>query len=484
VAFTTKAGNPTSITGTDKVDVLSSVDLAGNFIVKADKEADIISLVSTVEPSQLTDVSVYGQDGIDTITAPSAALFRGRTQGGEGNDNINYGNLNTYQTYGGADNDTINFTLGINSTIQGSKGNDTIGGLGNVNVSTSKVYGGAGNDQIFAGAITSSIIQGSAGNDFLSLNGVISGKSKVNGGSENDSIDIFGTTNVAAKGSTINGNKGGDRIRVAQGAVLDNITIFGGSGSDNIAAFDQETTITGDKGEDTLGTGVADEVSVSGGDGIDRIAVTTGNNLLINTDFTGASNVVAAAAGNDSSVNGGAGNDIITMTAAVGDTLVSQARTESTAATTATGLTGGKVVANADSIVFANGLDVVTGFDTAAAGTVTDQLGLELTTTAANLALAGLAGGDILNGSAAGAAVTYGDVIASGQTTLLIGTVAGNTFTIDDTAAGAAIDVLVIQGDGSALTANTSAFVINNAGAFNFANFGVTNVTGFGTFSA
>jgi hypothetical protein len=465
VAFTTKSGNPTSITGTDKVDVLSSVDLAGNFIVKADEAADIITLVSSVEPSQLTDVSVFGQDGVDTISSPSAALFRGRTQGGEGNDNITYGTVNTYSTYGGADNDTINVTTAVNSTIQGSKGNDRIAGLGggNLVLSNSFAYGGANNDTITVGTVTVSTVQGSAGNDVINMNGSVTANSKINGGSENDTINIA-ATGSATKGSTINGNKGADVITALNGADLDEVVIYGGSGNDSMTLQTSQTTLSGDLGFDTFNTGVADDVSVSGGDGNDIINVVTGDAL-----FGVAQNTTAT-----SSINGGLAMDSIVLANSDGKVTVMQGRTDSAAATLISGNSdAGAALTNDQLITFGNKVDVVTGYTVGAAATAgTDTLGTELDTAIQNLSFWGYldqAANDQAAAFRKGAlvannAIKWGDLAEAGQTYAIGGTFSGGattTFTIGN--ADADNDLLIIQGDGSLLTANTSSTVIVGA---------------------
>jgi len=440
VAFTTNAGNPTTIQGTDKVDVLSSVDLAGNFIVKADEAADVVTLVSTKDPSQLTDVSVYGQDGVDTITAPSAALFRGRTQGGEGADTITFsGNVNQYQTYGGADADTINIATVINSTVQGSKGNDIIGNNTALSLTGSVVYGGADDDTITVGTVLASTVQGSNGDDTINVQGTVTANSKINGGGENDTITIEDAASIVAKGSTVNGNKGADILRVETGVEIKDITIFGGSGNDNIDVVDSQTTISGDNGADTITSGTAKDTSVSGGDGNDIVTMES---------------VLAAST---QSVNGGEGNDAITLTnIGAAGTTVMQGRTDSSAATGFTGNGGAaEALADTDVIKMADGFDTVTNFE------LNTAFGLQLSTTAANTQTRAT-----LNGGAVGGTLTWGNLTTAGQTSVLQGTYAAGQFTIDDSDGAGADDFLIIQGDGNALTANTSMLVLINDGNF------------------
>ena len=101
----------------------------------------------------------------------------------------------------------------------------------------------------------------------------------VTGGADNDSLTFNKVTLLS--GTTVNGNKGADEIKVLTGAVMDVTTIHGGSGNDTIDLVDTRTTISGDKGEDTLVSGTAAKVSVSGGEGDDKITgeATAGNGV-------------------------------------------------------------------------------------------------------------------------------------------------------------------------------------------------------------
>lgn len=442
MAFTTTAGNPSTIQGTTAVDVLATVPSNDNIIVYAGAEADVVNLQSTTA-TILNNVSVYGQAGADTITsAVGTHIVGGRTQGGAGNDDLNFATINSASVYGGADNDTIDVTLAVKSTIQGSKGNDQIGQTAAVGLQASKLYGGEGNDTIDVGSVVSSTVQGSKGDDHIDVNATVTGNSKIQGGADNDRIDIEATVGEITKGSTVNGNKGADIITVAAGVTVDDITIFGGSGNDNIDVADSETTISGDLGVDTITSGTGDDVSVSGGDGNDIITLET------------------AAAANTQSANGGDGNDAITLGNDAGVTTVMLGRESSTAATAVTGNGGANdALADGDTVVFGNGVDAVANglhLDTALYGT-------QLATTAANTSFRGED-----NGGAKGGAITWGDLATAGTTFVLQGAwnAATGTFTINDT--DGQDDILVIQGNGSALTANTSMAVLVNDGGLDF----------------
>lgn len=441
MAFTTTTGNPSTIQGTKEVDVLATVPQDSNFIVFAAEEADVINLQSTTT-TLLNGTTVYGQDGNDSITSASGTqLIGGRAQGGEGADTLNFGTINSYKAYGGADNDTIDVSLAVASTIQGSKGNDNIGQTVAIALTTSALYGGEGNDTIDVGTVVGSTVQGSKGDDSIDLNGTVTGNSKISGGDDNDDIDILGNVGEITKGTTINGNKGADNITAVADVVLDEVTIFGGSGNDILALNNQQSTISGDKGADNLTAGTGTKVSVSGGEGEDTITSTTAATLT-------------------SSVNGGEGNDAITLGgAALSLQTAMQGRTDSTAATKTVGNTTGvnEVIANGDDIIFENGVDVVTGF------AVTDLLGLGLSTTVANVSYYGdsavAAGNTYING-VDGGQITWGDLSTAGQTFILGGTYTDATGTFDINGSAGQDDFLVIQGDGNAVTANTSMFVV------------------------
>jgi hypothetical protein len=285
--------------------------------------------------------------------------------------------------------------------------------------------------------------------------------SKINGGGDNDSITIDANVGEINKGSTLNGNKGADQIIVETTVIIDEITVFGGSGNDNITITDSQTTISGDLGEDTINSGTATKVSVSGGVGNDKIdANPTGTNTQ--------------------SVNGNAGVDTVELGAA-GLTTVMQGRTDSAVATLISGnsAAGDKILAD-QVITFGGEVDVINNYDS-----TTDSLGLELTTTQTNISYFGV------DPTTDDTAKSYKDMVVdadglewqstiqAGQTTVISGLYSETTdkFTIgteDDD-----IDLLIIQGNGSSLLANTSMVVLQAVGsdAANnaaYANFGAS----------
>ena len=448
MAFTTTAGNPSSVQGTTAVDVLATAPFNENFIVKADKENDIINIDSSTV-SDVENVTVYGQDGADRITAVSTKVISGLVQGGKGADTISLtGDVTKTTVYGGADNDKINVNLAVDSILQGSKGGDVIRNLVGatevgVRLSNSAAYGGEGDDAVNFNDIIASTVQGSKGNDTLTMINGDSVASKINGGSENDTITIKAGVGEIFKGSTLNGNKGSDKIVVESTVIVDEITIFGGSGNDNITITDTQTTVSGDKGEDVILGGTGDKVSLSGGEGDDAITS-------------------QSATAKTTSVNGGVAVDTVTLGAA-GSTIVMQGREDSNAVTKVSGdsAAANKVVED-QVFTFGNEVDVVTSFDIG-----TDNMALQLVTTDTNIYFGGFtaAGGGAAFFSKDFAAVNeieFNDLEQNGATTVLAGkwTESTDTFEIDFT--NGANDLMIVQGNGSAVTANSSIVILDN----------------------
>ena len=445
MAFTNTGGNPSSVQGTTAVDVLGMAPYTNNFVVKGDKENDIIR-VDSPTTSDITNVTVYGQDGADKITAESTKVIAGLVQGGKGADTITLtGDVSQSTVYGGADGDTINVNIAFDSTLQGSKGNDVIRQLvgGNelgVKLTNSAAFGGEGNDTVNFNEIIGATVQGSKGNDTLNMKSGDSVASKINGGSENDTITIEAAVGELFKGTTLNGNKGSDKITIATTVIVDEITIFGGSGNDNITVTDTQATVSGDKGEDIILGGTGDKVSLSGGEGDDKIQS-------------------QSAAGKTTSVNGGVAIDQVTLGAA-GSTIVMQGRTDSNAATKVSGAsaTGDKVVED-QTFFFGNEVDVITNFDIG-----TDNVALQLVTTDTNIYF----GGNTGNAAAfrkdlqAVNEIEFNDLEQAGATTVLAGVWNETLDTFEIAYTNGANDLMIIQGNGAAVTANSSIVILDN----------------------
>jgi Ca2+-binding RTX toxin-like protein len=190
-------------------------------------------------------------------------------------------------------------------------GNVTLSGLGDADIiqvnnstliqRTSSLNGGDGADQItFVGtSISDSSINGNKGADIISLAGSVS-NSFVGGGEGSDNIS-GGTQYLASK---IEGGAGSDTISLAPSLAL--ATVNGGDGNDTIKLFSgllNSSSINGNAGNDIIsGNGLTFTLSgtnfIGGGAGDDTI------------NFAGTTDGVAGfAKGFD--LTGGSGNDII-----------------------------------------------------------------------------------------------------------------------------------------------------------------------------
>jgi Ca2+-binding RTX toxin-like protein len=364
-----------------------------------------------------TPETLRGTTGIDTLFEldSSSGLF---VEGLAGNDSITFspfGNqLKNSTVYGNAGNDTIQVTItngsasAVNSLLQGAAGNDTIT-VQNV-VSSSTMRGGAGADTLTVSNAVSSVINGNKGGDTIRINGGTYNQSNVYGGADNDSMTI--TASTILSNGTINGNKGDDTI-VDDGTgitSLSSATVFGGAGQDVITLNGGGTGlfISGDLGNDQLTSGAGAD-TVLGGAGVDTIVV---------------------GAGNDSVVGGG-GADTITL--AGGTNRVNFASGEgvvATASTTATHTTLGMTA------TFANGIESVTAFVSG-----TDDFNFGFSTGVAALTLTeGLS--------------TATAILTTGTMFFLRGTLTGNTFTTTSLNGGAVTSGLLIAGNNNTL-ANT-----------------------------
>ncbi|MBR7024527.1 MAG: hypothetical protein IKI08_00760, partial [Selenomonadaceae bacterium] len=180
-----------------------------------------------------------------------------------------------------------------NSLVSGTSGNDSITNYGN----NSTIQAKSGMDTIFNEA-AGSIIDGGDGSDSISNyspQGVLlSDNVSINAGKGNDTI-----INEHAYNVTLEGGTGNDLIIVVTG---DHTTIYGGAGNDTILgetmdsvsstwAMGGYSNIDGGTGDDYINPVFSDSASISGG---------AGNDTIINE-------------GNDTTLNGGAGDDIISL---------------------------------------------------------------------------------------------------------------------------------------------------------------------------
>ena len=277
-----------------------------------------------------TDITTIaaGNDGNDRLTSGNG---NDRLFGGAGNDIlISSGGTNLLNGFdgndnftGGSGNDTI-FGLDGDDIVNGGAGNDfVVGGIGN-----DTINGDDGNDTVFASA-GNDTVSGGNGNDFLygqdgvdDLSGG-SGNDLIRGGSGNDT-QIGGTGD-----DRILGEDGIDELRGNDGKDV----IFGGDDSDTIFGDGGTDFLYGGLGDDTIRGGVlSDQIrgnegndTLFGDAGNDRIAGDDGDDVL---DGGIGFDTVLGDAGKDEItgtstdfVRGGAGDDLISLSSANGDSV-------------------------------------------------------------------------------------------------------------------------------------------------------------------
>lgn len=240
------------------------------------------SLVGTPQ-----DDRIDGLGGNDTIRALSGHDV---VQGGEGNDLITAAAGND-TVFGGAGDDTIDAGDGDdivwagqgNDVVQGGAGNDMLfgedgndrmgGGLGN-----DVLWGGLGNDSLAGDAGNDVLIgeqgndslDGGDGNDFLADG---SGSDVVKGGAGNDVVEV----SLDGEADTMEGGTGRDSLDLAAASGALRIDLAAGSvtgeetGQDSVSGFER---IVSGRGDDTLVmamNGSAD--TLDGGAGQDRLDI-------------------------------------------------------------------------------------------------------------------------------------------------------------------------------------------------------------------
>ena len=253
---------------------------------------------------------LFGNVGDDILTSSGGANFINGFSG----DDIITGGTGADQVFGFDGNDIISTGDGADRVVAGN-GNDTISaGAGNdtvfANSGDDTVNGGDGNDMIFGQAGIDEIY-GDAGDD------------RIRGGTENDTLhgglgdDRF---DGEAGNDVVNGNEGRD-------------TIFGGSGNDSLFGNDGEDFLLGGFGNDTI-RGGAQSDQIRGNEGSDFLFGDTGNDRVAGDDGNDfldggvGADVVLGDAGVDEIngtsadfVRGGAGDDLINLSVAAGDTV-------------------------------------------------------------------------------------------------------------------------------------------------------------------
>ncbi|MEQ1938715.1 calcium-binding protein [Mesorhizobium sp. CN5-321] len=304
---------------------------------------------------------------------------------------------------GSVDNDTLKGAEGVDQTVHGNGGNDTI-----VSSGEGHYYGDADNDLMLAGlssGIVPEVLDGGAGVDTLDTRS-FAGDYTVNlaTGATNFAYESFINFESAITGG------GNDQIVGTAG----NNVISSGAGNDLLNGMAGADTMQGGAGNDTyIVDNVGDVVdeSVAGSGGFDRVQSSISLNLADTAHFkgaiemgvlTGSANVnltgnglnnllVGNAGGNF--INGGAGND--TMQGGAGnDTYVVDSAGD---IVDETGASGFDRVQSALSINLADAVHFKGAIEM---GILTGSANLNLTGNGLNNLLVGNAGGNFINGGA------------------------------------------------------------------------------------
>ena len=238
--------------------------------------------------------TVTGPDGTDTLTNVEQLQF---------SDGL-------YDLAGDLIDDSINGTSGPD-TLDGDGTDNTINGLDG-----DDILGGAGGNDTLNGGAGDDVLDGGAGNDAL------------NGG---DGVDTVSYASASA-GATVQLAKTNDQNTIGAGrdtlSSIENLTgsafrdYFTGDAGDNVLSdtLGGNDRFIGGAGNDTLsiersGNGAATEVTLTGGIGDDTMTFNGNGRYTDTVVFEGqdGNDVISATGAFKANVNGGAGNDTVTV---------------------------------------------------------------------------------------------------------------------------------------------------------------------------
>ncbi|WP_395678584.1 beta strand repeat-containing protein, partial [Inquilinus sp.] len=367
-------------------------------------------------------------------------------------------------TGSGNDSFTASVASGVDNVFNGGTGTDSIIYSAATNaLAVDLVAGtvaamGVGTDTLIA---IENVTTGSGNDSFLAnvTNGI---NNSLNGGSGNDTIDYSAATNAltinlstgSATGTgigtdtltsfeTVKTGSGNDVLTAASGGS----TLIAGAGTDQVTGGIGNDTLVGGAGNDTLnGNSGTDTVDYSqdGGTGAVTVNMATGaaTDSFGNTDTlsnveniigTGLNDTIVANVtnGTNNSLNGGGGTDTVDYSAATNALTINL----STGSATGTGI-GTDTLTSIETIRTGSGNDILTAAATGStliAGAGTDQV----TGGTGNDTLVGGAGNDTLNGNGGTDTVDYGQDGGAGAVTVNMATGAatdsfGNTDTLSN----------------------------------------------------
>ncbi len=291
--------------GSNAADTIQVLGSAGTITVAGTSAG--VTLTGVESGDTLT---VSGHDGDDVISASTLATDVHLTlDGGAGDDTIFGGNGND-TLLGGTDNDLVDGGRGNDLALLGD-GNDTF--IWNPGDGSDTVEGQAGSDTLlFNGSNASENIDVFANNGHagifrdvgtvtMDLNGIETIELNTLGSSDHVSVEDLSGTDVKTVDVNLGVNGAGD-------GQFDTLAVTGTAAADTIVA----TTV----GAETIVSGLAAEVHVSGADaGLDQLQI----NGLAQNDTIDASGLDAG--GMTLSVNAGAGDDVIVGSAG-GDLII------------------------------------------------------------------------------------------------------------------------------------------------------------------
>ncbi|MCG8549230.1 MAG: hypothetical protein MI799_02375, partial [Desulfobacterales bacterium] len=117
------------------------------------------------------------------------------------------------------------------------------------------------------------------GDDFIDIEEEVLAAVRINAGSDDDEVNVYGSGVAEIDGGegndTITGGSGSDILAGGDG----DDTINGGSGDDTLSGGDGNDTLNGDAGSDTLDGGGGDDI-LAGGSGNDILILTAGSDTL------------------------------------------------------------------------------------------------------------------------------------------------------------------------------------------------------------
>src|SRR3954447_8945176 len=297
---------------------------AGTLQIRGDGAADKLQL----EPTPTTPVVDVGEDNTADFTFDRSTFTAVSVQAGDGDDEVRVVNAVTpfdMTIDGGAGDDTLIGGNG-NETLLGGSGNDFVDG--NIGADTARLGGGDDTFEWSPGDGSDSV-DGQSGNDALAFRGSNIG----------EEIHVTPTTLTRNVGATTTAFAGLEDVDVTPLGGVDNVTVAGTDGDDqldlgdNAIAFgglrisrtDPEPTdrliAGGGAGDDTaVFTGTPGDDQISFGRSSDAMFVGQGNNTVVNsrTEHTlikglGGNDLIAGQNGvgllTQTTIDGGAGDD-------------------------------------------------------------------------------------------------------------------------------------------------------------------------------